>query len=249
MSDFPKTGDEARGKTRKPKREAQAVAAGTAVLAVGDVLGNYAALPKAADSMPDDHRHHGKKRKRKARIEHNIPGRIRMRIPSAKGDPALLEAYVSAFSALPGIEKVKAKSETGSITLHYDPKIEESFSSHLHHSCRHNDLQVHDGPPEDEINRLAAKIAREADYLAEHSPLARGTVDFFKGFDRELKIVSNNTIDLKIFLAGGLAAFTFLEIGAAAATPMWVTLALFGVNHFVEMQSTPSSADLARREQ
>ena len=34
-----------------------------------------------------------------------------------------------------------------------------------------------------------------------------------------------------------LAGFTFLEIGAAAATPMWVTLAIFSLNHFVELHA------------
>ena len=52
----------------------------------------------------------------------------------------------------------------------------------------------------------------------------------------KLKITTGNTVDLKIVLAGGLAAFTFLEIGATAATPMWVTLALFSLNHFAELQ-------------
>jgi hypothetical protein len=219
-----------------------------------DKTGAAEALPLPATPEPAHHghgHHHGhlhRKKKHKARIEHTIPGRIRMKIPAAKTDPAILDAYVSAFSSLPGVAKVTAKAETGSITLHYDEKVEESFADHLHHCCHHNDLHVDRGPPEDEVNRLAGRIAQEAEFLADHSPLARGTVDFFKGFDRELKLVSGNTIDMKIFLAGGLAAFTFLEIGAAAATPMWVTLALFGVNHFVEMQTPAAMSQSPTRE-
>jgi hypothetical protein len=201
----------------------------------GAALAALAAV--VSEPAGDGAAHHGRKKKHKARIEHNIPGRIRMKIPAAKADPSVLDAYVSAFTALPGVAKVVAKPETGSITLHYDEKAEACFADHLHHCCHHHDLHVDRGPPEDDVNRLASRIAQEAEFLADHSPLARGTVDFFKAFDRELKLVSGNTIDMKIFLAGGLAAFTFLEIGAAAATPMWVTLALFGVNHFVEMQS------------
>ena len=33
----------------------------------------------------------------------------------------------------------------------------------------------------------------------------------------------------------GPPAFTVFEVGATAATPMWVTLAIFTVNHFIEM--------------
>ena len=52
-----------------------------------------------------------------------------------------------------------------------------------------------------------------------------------------MKLTTGNAIDLKVLLAGGLAAYTFWEIGAEAATPMWVTLALFSLNHFAELHS------------
>ncbi len=35
----------------------------------------------------------------------------------------------------------------------------------------------------------------------------------------------------------GLAAVTFIEIGATAATPVWVTIGLFSLNHFIELQA------------
>jgi hypothetical protein len=90
---------------------------------------------------------------------------------------------------------------------------------------------------DDEIDKIADKIEAEAEFLAAHSRLARTTVDFFKAFDRELKLATSNNLDLKIVLAGGLAAYTFLEIGAHAATPMWVTLGLFSLNHFAELHT------------
>jgi hypothetical protein len=44
-------------------------------------------------------------------------------------------------------------------------------------------------------------------------------------------------------LAAGVIAVTILEIGATAATPVWVTLMLFATNHYVELhQSAPQRA-------
>jgi hypothetical protein len=40
-----------------------------------------------------------------------------------------------------------------------------------------------------------------------------------------------------------LAGFTFFEIGAAAATPMWVTLVIFSLNHFVELRAHTAEDD------
>jgi hypothetical protein len=180
-------------------------------------------------------------KKRKARIEHKIPGRIRMKVPHAKRNPEILEVYRVAFSAIPGIIKVNPKPETGSIVIHYDPKLEAEFEHRFHTCCAHHQVAVDIDLPGDEISKIARKIENEAQFLAERSELAKTTVQLCKNLNRELKTATGNTVDLQIVLAGGLAAFTFLEIGASAATPMWVTLALFSLNHFAELQDSPGS--------
>ena len=208
-----------------------------AVDAVMAVAASAAAI-EAGFPRPDHAASAPKPRKKhKARIEHKIPGRIRMKVPHAKSNPEILKAYSAAFSAIPGITKVQAKPETGNIVIQYDPKCEADFHHHLHHCCEHHDMHVHNDRPGDEIGDIASKIEREAEFLAQHSEIARVTVDFCKKMDREMKIVTGNTVDMKILLAGGLAAFTFLEIGAEAATPMWVTLVLFSLNHLTELHA------------
>lgn len=187
-----------------------------------------------------------KKKKREIRIEHKVPGRIRMKIPSAKNNPEFLALFQNVFSSVNGITKVKAKPETGSIVIHYDLKREAEFQTHFHHCCAQNDMTVKAARPGDEIEEIAKKIEAEAEFLAERSQAVRATVDLFKKVDYQIKAMTGNTIDLKIVLVGGLAVATFVEIGAEAATPMWVTLGLFAVNHFVEMkQETRSQADSA----
>jgi hypothetical protein len=180
-------------------------------------------------------------KKHKARIEHKVPGRIRMRIPSGKTNPAILEIYRKAFSQIPGITEVKAKPATGNIIIHYDPKYEGEIEKHLpNHCARHPQHHLSlDATllPGDEINVIANKIENEADFLAERSEFAKTTVDLFRKLDHQLKLSTGNTIDLKIVLAGGLAVYTFWEIGANTATPMWVTLGLFTMHHFAELHS------------
>jgi hypothetical protein len=136
---------------------------------------------------------------------------------------------------------VKAKPESGSIIIHYDPKREVEFEKQLV-ACTQQHLSLAALKPGDEIDALATKIEAEAKFLAERSELAKTTVDFFRNLDGQLKVVTGNTIHLKIVLAGGLAVYTFWEIGPDAATPMWVTLALFSMNHFAELQSGWSTA-------
>jgi Heavy metal associated domain 2 len=176
----------------------------------------------------------------KLQIAHQVPGRIRMKIPSAKGDPALLEEIQKTFSVIPGIEQVEVNPATGSVVLRYDADRHDDF----HAGFTHRFNEHHAGhppsrrrPPSNEIDALASKIEEEADFLAEHSDAAKAVVDFCRHWDKEIKVASGNMLDLKMVLCVGLVGFMIFEVGAAAATPVWVTLTLFGLNHFVEMQA------------
>jgi hypothetical protein len=174
----------------------------------------------------------------KLQVAHQVPGRVRMKIPSAKGNPELLEEMKQTLSVIPGIEEVIVNPATGSLVLHYDTDQHDEFHGHLVH---HTGGQ-HRPPPSNEIDALADKIQREAEFLAENSHTARVVVDFFKHVDQQIKTGTHNTVDLKIVLAVGIASITIMEVGANAATPVWVTLAMFGLNHLIEA-NTPKDVD------
>lgn len=164
------------------------------------------------------------------KVEHQVRGRIRLKIPAGKGNAELLEEIKETFGVIPGIERVTVNPTTGSVVLHYDEDRHDEF---------HGDLQQHlpasHRPPSNEIDEIARKLEDEAEFLAEHSAMARAVVDFFKDLDVRVKAASGNLIDLKIVLAIGIIGFTVFEVGASAATPVWVTLVIFSLNHFIEM--------------
>lgn len=176
-----------------------------------------------------------RKPKLKLKIAHQVPGRIRMKIGAAKGDPEMLEEIKTVFAAIPGLSKVTANPTTGSIVLHYDAEKNVNFDANLDQHCRACELEAM--RPTNEIDELARKIQTEAEFLAENSDSARAVVDFFKKMDVEIKSASGNTVDLKVVLAAGVIAFTVLEVGATAATPVWLTFAVFGMNHLVSMRT------------
>lgn len=182
--------------------------------------------------------------KSKLKIAHQVPGRIRMKVAGAKGNPAVLEEVRATFASIPGIEEVKVNPATGSIVLNYDTGRHEEFHGHLH--SRYSDNLAHGhSAPTNEIDELARKIEAEAEFLAEHSHAARMVVDFCKQVDHEIKLASGNTIDLTLLLAVGVAGITILEVGASAATPVWVTLTIFGLNHLINAHSAPVQAPRA----
>jgi hypothetical protein len=54
-----------------------------------------------------------------ASIEHQLPGRVRLRVPSKRGDVPFFEKVVHELSKHPSLRELIASPLTGSITLHY----------------------------------------------------------------------------------------------------------------------------------
>jgi hypothetical protein len=178
----------------------------------------------------------------KLKIAHQVPGRIRMKIRGAKGNPEQLEQIKQAFSLIPGVEEVSLHPDSGSMVLRYDHN-QRDFHARFCHYCNqhHADGAALLRPPANELDALANKIQQEAEFLAQHSESARAVVEFCKSADREIKIATDNVLDLKMILAVGVVGLTIFEVGATAATPVWVTISLFGLNHFIDMQAIKDS--------
>jgi hypothetical protein len=86
-------------------------------------------------------------------------------------------------------------------------------------------------------------IEKEAEFLASHSHTAEALFKFGRQVDHEVKKATGNTVDLKVLTPLALAIAVFLELGASAATPVWLTLGLFSFNHFVELHTHPADGN------
>jgi Heavy metal associated domain 2 len=173
------------------------------------------------------------------RIEHQVPGRVRMKIPAGKGNPELLKQISEVFGVIPGIEEITVNPTTGSVVLYYDADRHDEFHGNFQqhyaaHGAANGGLAGMHGA-DTELDKLTGSIEAEAEFLARHSHSARAVVDLVKKLDHEIKAATNNNVDLKIIFAVSIIALTVFEVGATAATPVWVTLAIFTVNHFIEM--------------
>jgi hypothetical protein len=181
-----------------------------------------------------------------AEVAHAVHGRIRLRIPAARRDPGLLGQLKAAIGGIDGVDTVEVKPGSGCLVVYYDsehhPEV-GTFLRFLHErEAAPVALAPHPQfaparPPQTPIDELTVKIENEAEFLADHSTLAKSVVAAAKRLDKDIKRSTNNNLDLKIMVPLALAGVTFLEIGAAAATPMWITLAIFSLNHFVELHA------------
>jgi hypothetical protein len=166
-----------------------------------------------------------------AKIIHHIPGRLRVRLPRSQRDAPLLRELEKFCQSLGGVQQVEINPVTGSLLVHYAPESHEQIRSLLRSQTEGFDQALEMGG----ADQLADKIEREADFLAAHSEVALGLIEVVKALNREIRLATDNTVDLKVLLPAGLAVWAFLKHGIEASTPLWVTLAIFSFNSFVSL--------------
>ena len=170
-------------------------------------------------------------------VAHHIPGRMRVKMSSAKGNPKLLEQVRQSVSSMPGVTSVEGNIATGSILVHYDHTRHKSFEDEIARHGEVNRLFKVAEPELTEADEIESKIEAEAQFLSEHSEVARTVVNLFKYLNESVKHATKNQVDLKVLLPLGLAAYTFTSGEPMMSTPMWVTLAIFSFNSFVSLHS------------
>jgi len=175
---------------------------------------------------------------------------MRVRVPSAKGNPKALEEIKRSLTSLTGVHEVTVNAATGSIVVNYDPKRHADFHKHLSGGGEHKKaVEMADPPKLSEIDEVEEMLEKEAEYLSKHSHSAKAVVDFIRRCDVGLKRITGNQLDLKVLTPMALAVYAFLELGFEAASPVWLTLGLFSFNHFVDLHShhEPEAAAPPRR--
>ena len=179
-----------------------------------------------------------------AEIVHAMRGRVRLRIPEARNNPGLLHRVRAAFDGQPGIDTIEVNPVSCGLVIYYDPDHHRDVHS-LFVGLDDAVVVMASSPATAQEPRQAASafdetisaIEEESEALAAHSEIAASIVDSVAALNRQIKRSTGNRVDLEFLAPAGLAAITFLEIGAAAATPMWVTLMVFSIGHFVQLRS------------
>jgi hypothetical protein len=172
-----------------------------------------------------------------AEVAHHIPGRMRVKLPRMKGRAAALDKIKQSVSKMPGVTSVDTNSTTGSVLVNYDASGFKAFQGTLADHAEQNDLFSFKPPELTEVDDIADKIEGEAEFLAEHSQLARSVLGVCKQLNEEVKRSTHNTVDLKVLVPLGLAVYAFTRQDVNMATPLWVTLGMFAFNAFVSLHS------------
>jgi hypothetical protein len=185
-----------------------------------------------------------------AQVAHQSEGRMRIRIPSAKGDTNALEEIRNSLCSVAGVRKVKVNESLGTVTIHYDHRHHDELHKYLTTETPEQKVTLTACPSLSDLSKVDEMLTHEVEFLAGHSHAAQALLKYVDKLDQGIKRATGNSVDLKVIAPLALAVGAFTELGVTAATPVWLTLGLFSFNHFIDLhahhekeQATPSNTD------
>lgn len=139
---------------------------------------------------------HKKKKRHAAHVAHHSPGRMRIRVLGAKGDPAALEDIRHTLASVSGVRHVSVNESLGTVTISYDHAAHDELHRHLTSEDSQPHVMVADCPKLADLGHVDEMIEKEAVFLADHSQSAKAILDMVHRLDRGVKQATNNTVDL-----------------------------------------------------
>jgi len=168
---------------------------------------------------------------------------MRIRVPSAKGNPQALEEIRRNLASVAGVNTVEVNEAIGTLTISYDARQHVDFEKHLADEQHQDHVSLAAPPKMGELSSIEDLFTKEAEFLATHSHAARALMDWVNKLDSGVKRSTGNAVDLRVIAPLALAAGIFLEVGITAATPVWLTLSIFSFNHFIDIHSHPANGN------
>lgn len=164
-----------------------------------------------------------------ARIAHHIPGRLRIVIATARRDMRVLTTVAGEIEKLASVRAVDINPMAASLVVRYEEGGED-----LPLAVRALGLGLQLFELSLDVRNSPAAIRRRIDRRG--SELGRELLTAAKLLNREMKLATGGTVDLRLLVPLGTAALTALNARQASGpTPLWLTLVTFAFNSFVAL--------------
>lgn len=161
------------------------------------------------------------------KVVHALPGRVRFRVARVKGNPALARRAQEKLARVPGIRKVEAQPDTGSLLVHYE--MAELCSEEAMHVFSETLGEIF---PEIEALSLTASLAQLA--LSPVSGTAGGLAAGLQGLNARVASLTGGA-DLKLLAPLFLIFLGFRGLlrSEKIAFPVWSDYLWFGFSSLI----------------
>ena len=165
-----------------------------------------------------------------AELMHHIPGRMRIRIPAAKGDPGRAALIQNSLRGLSGVQSVEVNARLGTVLIHYDPASFKGFLTRLAGYATEQNLFV---------------IGDEG-VTACVSDANRSFNQFLGTLNRAVQGAMGGAINLKELIPVAVAVYGLLFVDKAVAAAQWLNWIQFAIDTYMDLHEQEPLADVAQ---
>lgn len=158
-----------------------------------------------------------------AEQKHHVPGRMRLSLPFAKRDRALLDRIRESLAGMRGIRGIATNATNATVIIHYDPAMYDEFPRMLaNFTATKNLMSINIGR------------ANNGGGLKESST-ERSLEAIFGRANRVVQDSTRNAISLKEILPFGILAWSVIFVDPAAAAAQWLSWMSFAWNTYFDL--------------
>jgi hypothetical protein len=165
-----------------------------------------------------------------ADLLHHIPGRIRLRIPAAKGNLAKLRGIQQSLSEVAGVQTVEINVRLGTIVIRYDPAQFTRFTAQLAAYATEHGLFAIGG------QSVGPCI----------SDAQRSLHSFLGTLNRAVQDALGNALNLKELLPLALGFYGLLFVNKSVAAAQWLNWIQFAIDTYMDLHEAEPTAELAQ---
>src|SRR5437763_7174615 len=164
-----------------------------------------------------------------ADLAHHIAGRLRLRIPAAKGNPDLLRSIKESLERMPGVHRVKTNVKLGSVVLQYDPAAFTDFVRTItEHAAQHDLFTVaaeDTTPCVSETDQSLKRLLSEVNRTVHHA--------------------TGGVINLKELFPLALGLYGLVFVNRSAAAAQWINWIQVAFDTYIDLHEDEPVAEVA----
>lgn len=168
-----------------------------------------------------------------AHVTHHVRGRIRFKLPKAKGDHNMLQRIQQHISAMPAVRYVETNPLTGSVLAQYVLEGDGDFLPLLAEYAEETGLFSLEPTSPDSAEALRELEANGS--MEGPSKMARAITEGLRWIDEGIRRETGNFIDLKVLLPVGVGLYSIFRAGRQRGTPLWMATAFFTFTSFISL--------------
>ena len=153
---------------------------------------------------------------RSAIVVHHVPGRMRLRVPSAKGDAQTLQEVRQSLSSLRGIADIRGNALIGTLVIEYDRALFPEFPHQLS-----DILRIDDG--------FSASF-KTTESMTDHS-IERSA----EKLNQTVQRLTGNAINLKELFPFSIVLYAVLFVDRAINAAQWLSWLQFAFSAYFEL--------------